>query len=211
MNAEEMQFRTVAFGGFHRGEVLDYIRNMTSRYQDELEEARDELTAAEQKLQQVNAAAPADDRIGALERQTETLEAENTALRREKDSLTEENRRLREQLAAWEPNVNSYGILRNQVGEIELDARARSAALLRQAEQQEQALYSRAEATLRRTEQQFRQVQGNADATLAHLTTELERIQGELSALSDALDQDGAALADLHVENPTGEGGTSHE
>ncbi len=221
MVAQEMNFHT-AVAGFHRGQVLDYIRQMTRQQekaeaqiadlQQQLEQARDQI--ARQEAEQ-----PLQSKLDTLTLDNSTLQLTCASLQEElaglqqqvqqptqaNSALEQENALLTQQLAAWEPNVNSYDILCQTVGEIEVAARARSAAILSEARQQEQDLYNRAEATLRRAEGSFCQARNGADATLAHVITELDRLRSELYALGGILDDSQNALSAIHVRQATGE------
>lgn len=226
MQAEEVRFRTAAFGGFQRADVLDYIRETAQQQELALSQANTRAAEAEDQLWQTEselaearrelaalreAAEPAQTgEPDPLRAELDALRAENGDLRARNQALEGEKASLQARLDDWAPHVSSYDILKAQVGEIELDARARSAALLQQAEQRQQALFDRAEATLRHTEQKFRTVRGSADAALAHLSAELSRIQEELAALECTLDQDVSAVSALHVEQAP-EGGADGE
>ncbi len=225
MSLQEINFHT-AVAGFNRSEVLTYIRTLTQQQETELQtlSARHEqalqslqeqheldLDALRSQLDEARAEAEAATPAEETRQELATLRSEGDTLRQENDALREEIVALKAQLAAWAPNVSSYDILRAQLGEIELDARTRSATMLNLAHQQELALYRQADATLRQAEQSFRQARNNADATLAHLISELQRLQADLTALGTPLDQHLAVLSALHIQYPNHEEAAADE
>ena len=56
MNENEGQFRSAAFGGFHRQDVLDYIETMTREHQAALAAAQEEKDALAQEKAEVESA-----------------------------------------------------------------------------------------------------------------------------------------------------------
>jgi DNA repair exonuclease SbcCD ATPase subunit len=146
------------------------------------------------------------------------LEADLAALREENQALQEKNQALEAQLVSWEPSVHTYGAIKSQMAEIELDARERSALLLHRAEGQAEQLRSRAAEVLTHSAEQYDHTRMDTNQTLTYLCRELQRLQGELKGLSTVLDCDGASLFALSrgelAENDTennGQEDASHE
>ena len=68
MSAPEYSFRSAAFGGFNRRDVLNYIESSARAYREKVADLQGERDQAVQSAQTAEAAAQeAQDRIGALE------------------------------------------------------------------------------------------------------------------------------------------------
>ena len=99
MSAPEYSFRSAAFGGFNRRDVLNYIESSARAYREKVADLQGERDQAVQSAQTAEAAAQeAQDRIGALEaelaaakkalcQKSGALEAAETALGRERADL----------------------------------------------------------------------------------------------------------------------------
>ena len=129
MNENEGQFRSAAFGGFHRQDVLDYIETMTREHQAALAAAQEEKDALAQEKAEVESALAeekaarrrAEDRQMLLENRAsaaaggqkdleEALEAAKAQLEEQSAQLAqarEEAERLRSQLQTETADVQA--------------------------------------------------------------------------------------------------------
>ncbi len=197
----DVTFNT-AFRGFHREDVLKYIREQEQRHQIDFQDMKQLLEEAERRADALEQAAQLTPDMQALLEENQALKSQRDTLQEENTLLLKENHALLQKVTSWEPDIQNYGILCRQVGEIELSARGRSSALLEQAHQQEAAVYQQAEEVLRQTEQRYRRAREEAETTLAHLSAELERLRGELFALGQEMEQNESSLSALHVQRP---------
>lgn len=140
MSEQTGQFRSAAFGGFHRQDVLDYLEQLTKEKQDL--EAR--LTAetegraqAEAKLDQLQ-----EEALAAREAQ-ETMAAELEYLRGEVEARSaalsqaeEEVHVLRAQVETLRPGAESWEHIKEQAGAIEISAHERAQVTIQDAHTQ---------------------------------------------------------------------------
>lgn len=204
MSEQEYVFRSAAFGGFKREDVLAYIRKITEEHQKETAELRTQLDAVTDQrnwLQsQVKLAETAGGKLPELESQVGALTEENDRLKAENEELQAQRDRLQAQIDAWEPSMTTYGVLKDQMAEIELNARERGAVLLRRAEEQAEQLQGQARQVVRHTADWYDKTRTETNQTLDYLCGELERIRGELQALSAVMDSDGQSLFEQSTE-----------
>ena len=191
---ENGAFKSVAFGGFDKQDVIRYI-----------EQSAQEAAALQQTLQQENEGLRTEaeslrTRVQELESrlsaETAELEAARAELERERASrqaledAQAEAGRLAEELAQLRPEAESYAQFRDRVGDIECEAHKRAAEL-----------EAATTAKLRRTVELFRakytELMSTFDATAAHVTAELRDVEVSLSQLPRAMDQAGKELNEL--------------
>lgn len=191
---ENNTFKSVAFGGFDKQDVIRYIEQSAREaadVQERLQQENDGLRTQVQSLEE---------RAGALERRADEAEAlcrsleqqlsreqsAREALEREKaelQTLADEVRRLR-------PEAEAYAQFRDRVGDIECEAHKRSAAL-------EAATAAKMRQVSDAFQTQYQTLMASFDATAAHVTSELRKIEVTLSQLPRAMDQPGAELKEL--------------
>ena len=150
MSAPEYSFRSAAFGGFNRRDVLNYIESSARAYREKVADLQGERDQAVQSAQTAEAAAQeAQDRIGALEaelaaakkalcQKSGALEAAETALGRERADLAglrEELGGLRGQVSRMEIGARAYEELKDRTATIELEAHQRARAIEKEAEE----------------------------------------------------------------------------
>ena len=126
-------FKSVAFGGFDKQDVIGYIER-TAR---EAAEAQEKLQQENDGLRQETQALGG--QVSALQAKLEALEAENARLqeslaresarREELEAMRAEAERLRAQAEALRGDAEAYARFREQIGAIECEARQRAAGL----------------------------------------------------------------------------------
>ncbi len=209
MGEQEYVFRGAAFGGFNREDVLRYIRKMAEEHRQETAELRKQLsdvTDQRDRFQsQVKQAETAGDKLSELEGQAGALTEENDRLKAENERLRGERDQLQEQIRTWTPSITTYGAIKDQMAEIELNARERGAMLLRRAERQAGDLRRQAGEVVQHTAAWYDRTRNDTNQTLDYVSQELERIRGELQALSAVMDCDGRSLFGLGMEEESHE------
>ena len=198
---ESNTFKSVAFGGFDKQDVIRYIEN----------EAK-EHTQTVRVLQEENASLLAQNeelftRNSELTAQLETLQAENKErsevleqLRQETDALTAEVAALRTaaqnvqeltaEVAVLRPEAEAYRQFRNRIGDIECEAQKRAVEL-------ETNTYAVLQKALSDFRSQYQQLSSTFAVTTNHVNNELRKIEVNLSQLPCALNQIGVDLSNL--------------
>ncbi len=197
---ENYSFKSVAFGGFDKQDVVRY-----------LEQSSEKAAAAQRELEEENAAlrAQAEERAAELERlraQVEELTEERDRLREKLETesaaradleplraLEQEAARLTAERDALKPDAEAYARFRERLGAIECEARKRADDL-----EEEAAAQTRR--TLREFQDQYQRLVSAFEATSGHVNGELRKIEVTLSQLPRALDQTGADLKELSAQ-----------
>ena len=160
-------FKTVAFGGFDKQDVIHYIEQTskeTAERQDQLQQENESLqTEAERLRSQL--------------RELQTRLDTETALREEAQE------RLR-------PEAEAYAQFRDRVGDIECDAHKRAAEL-------EASTLAKLRRTVDLFRAQYTALMSAFETTAAQVTVELRKVEVNLSQLPRAMDQAGTELNEL--------------
>lgn len=175
---ENKSFKSVAFGGFDKEEVIQYIQ-----------QAAQEAAAAQETLARENADLRAENSTLKEQLAQCTRERENAA-REDGERHEKEVSALKAELEKLRPDAEAYQKVRDQVGDIECQARKRACELEASTTQRLNELVSNVQ----------KQYQGMARAfniTAEQLTAELRKVEVNLSQLPRAMDQTGTELNDL--------------
>ena len=194
---ENYSFKSVAFGGFDKQDVVRY-----------LEQSSEKAAAAQRELETENEG---------LRKRAEELEAELEALRGQVEELTAQRNQLQEKLEteaaaradleplralekdvaritaerdALRPDAESYARFRERLGAIECEARDRADDLEREAAAQTRR-------TLEEFRSRYQRLMSAFESTAGHVNGELRKIEVTLSQLPRALDQTGAEMNEL--------------
>lgn len=194
---ENYSFKSVAFGGFDKQDVVRY-----------LEQASEKAATVQRELEAENETLrkEAADRAEELERlrvQVEELTEERNRLQEQLESeaaaranleplraLEQDVARLTAERDALKPDAESYARFRERLGAIECEARNRADDL-----EEEAAAQTRR--TLEDFRSRYQRLMSDFEAVAGHVNGELRKIEVTLSQLPRALDQTGAELNEL--------------
>lgn len=194
---ENYSFKSVAFGGFDKQDVVRYLEQSSEKAaaaQRELEAENETLrTKAEEQAEELERLR---DRVDALteerDRLRERLETESAAradlepLR----ALEQDAARLAAERDALKPDAEAYARFRERLGAIECEARKRADDL-------EEAAAAQTRRTVGEFQSQYQKLVSAFQSTAGHVNGELRKIEVMLSQLPRALDQTGAELKEL--------------
>ena len=212
MSSSEHHFRTVAFGGFHKQDVLNYIASANKENQERIanlqqqaKQAQQEQEAMAEKLGSAESArqknAAECERLStALTQRTTALERaerELTALKTEHEKAAARLAELEEMLPRLEEDAAAYAALKDRTATIELEAHRTAQETVEQAQAQAAKFRSDLEAWLRRVQSAYQHLRTDVSATVTHLTGELERGKKALEEAAPAFRQHDEALAAL--------------
>lgn len=217
MNENAGQFRSAAFGGFHRQDVLDYLARITRENQGKtleltkaLEEAQSartqaETALAEAKAQAAEAAAAREAMAEELARTQKVLEEADTA----RAAAEERAEELTDRVRQLGPDAASWQRIKDTAGDIEVGAHERAQITLQKA--RAQAAQIRAEgvrwvleiqARCDRLKRDLREAVTSAESELdqvhAAFVQAQEEMEGIQSALSDLVSSAGEGDRDEH-------------
>lgn len=205
-------FKSVAFGGFDKQDVIAYIQRTAQ-----------EAAEAQEKLRQDNAALQTENeslssQLATLRYQLETarrrcgeleealgretaLQEELDALRPQTEALRRESEELRREAEGLRAQAEAYARFQGQIGAIECQARERAADL-------EDETKRRLRETSEAFRTQYAALMETFASAAAHVNGELRRVEVNLTQLPRALDRSSAELQRLEEllgEQPQGQ------
>lgn len=208
---ENFSFKSVAFGGFDKQDVIQYIQQSSEkaaseqkRLQDENEALREKTARLEEELTALRQLA--EEASAQRDRLQEELNTERTARETLEPlrPLEKEAARLRAENAALAPDAKAYAQFRERLGSIECEARKRADDL-------ETAALQRMQKTVDLFRSQYQTLMSTFEATAGHVTGELRKIEVNLSQLPRAMDQAEAELNALSAGTAPGGGAEKEE
>lgn len=191
---ENNTFKSVAFGGFDKQDVICYIEQTAKEaaaVQERLQQENDGLRAEIQNaLAQVEGLrAQLTELQGEREQLLADLSREQTA-RRALEPAKPEAERLAAEVEKLRPDAEAYAQFREQIGAIECEARKRAADL-------EASTVARLEQMIAVFQTQYQELVTTFDSAASHVTGELRKVEVNLAQLPRAMDQAGVELNEL--------------
>lgn len=194
---ENYSFKSVAFGGFDKQDVVRYLEQSSekaaaARAELEAENERLRKQAGEREEELARLRSQVEELTARLDELQKQLEAE-TAARAELEPLRgmeDDVARLTAERDALKSDAELYARFRERLGTIECEARKRADDL----EKETSAKTRRTAAEFR---SQYQRLMGAFESAAGHVNSELRKIEVMLTQLPRALDQTGAELNDL--------------
>ena len=191
---ENSIFKSVAFGGFDKQDVIRYIEQAAREASDAQEKLRRENEALRTEAETLR------DRVRELEEQlrTETsarqtaqseLDRERTARKALEDARAEADR-LSAEIQRLRPEAEAYAQFRDRVGDIECDAHKRAAEL-------EASTLTKLRRTMELFRAQYTELMSTFATSSDHVTAELRKMEVALAQLPRAMDRPGTELGEL--------------
>ena len=212
MSAGELQFRTAAFGGFQKQDVLDFIDSRSREQQEKLEALTRELEeGAKARAELEEELAAAKDRAECLAAEGETLSAQQKQAQEQAEALRAELEQTRARaeaaergladaqarLAKAEPAAAAYESVKDRTAGMELEAHCRAEQVEAEAAERVKKMREQVEHWLGRVQNEYDRLRTSMDATLSHAGGELEQVRGMLDGLSAELERQDEALEGL--------------
>ena len=179
---QAVSFRSAAFGGFQRQDVLDYLKKNAQEHSKRVEELNESIREAEERS--VGLETALSEARAALE-QAQALQAE----------AEQRCAALQEELEQAQSHRKEYEQLKSDYAEMEVDARRRAASIVDAAKDRAAALEAastaEAEALLAQARSEGEEIRAKAEADAAHrerrsrellasIRQEFERTVGEI-------------------------------
>lgn len=183
-------FRSAAFGGFNRQDVLDYFEKMAAENNKFQQELQAKLEESQQELQEMTAKVQEQEQqLAAAQQEREDLQKQLEQFKRSAESgqVREENQRrqlaaanqeldsLKARVAALEPEAAAYGAIKDRTAGVELEAHCRAQGVLDQAGAQAQELRRNMEQWMGRVEQEYGDLRSQVESTISHAADQLEK------------------------------------
>ena len=196
------RFRSAAFGGFHRQDVLDYLEQRARAHQQEkeaLQAGLEEAQKAREKAEEALAESQAQLAEAAAARAAaeEELAKGKAALEQKSAALVEAEARvaaLRSKVTALEPGAESWQRIRETAGNIEVSAHERAQITIQEAQLRAEEVRDTAARWLMDVQTRCQALQQEISASVTAAETELDsmraafdRTQEEMAQIQDGL------------------------
>lgn len=176
--SDTLHLRTAAFGGFNRQDVVDYIETTSQAHAAQLNGLRKELASAQESVKALSGEKA---RADALSERCDKL----TARVDELEPLEAEVAELRRQVELYRPQAESYAEVKDTLANIELDARARAAQIIKHAEDSATAKRTEAQSLLDQIMGEYSRTGQSAEQTIADVIDRLTEIRTSLANLQN--------------------------
>lgn len=211
MNENAGRFRSAAFGGFHRQDVLDYIQTLTQESQNAIKESQDTIKTLTSQLEESQAERKRLEQelqtLKSQHRQAEetcrTLEEELTRCKSEVEQQWEvlseaetQAQELRSRVAELEPGAASWQHIKSTAGDIEVSAHERAQITIQEAQSQAAEIHAegvrwvleiqaRCDKLQRELNNSFRATENELNTIRRAYTRTAEDMEGFQKALSE--------------------------
>lgn len=209
VNAAEYQFRTAAFGGFQKQDVVAYLEASSKEHAEKVQALEQELSQLRQGREELEKrCGEGEDKLtlltadktrleGDLAEKTQALETAQTQLEEKSAALAAaqaELTQLRARVRELEPSAEAYESLKDRTAGVELEAHHRAQMIEDEACEKAKESAQEVERWLGKVRAGYDRLRTDLDATLAHASGELERVSKSLGGLTAEFDEHGAAL-----------------
>ena len=182
------QFRSAAFGGFNRQDVIDYLERTAQEHAQQLAELRAQLEREQQEAAQLRSRlAQAQEQEEQARGELERNAADRESAREQSDLLAqarEEIAALRGQIARLEPDAVAYAAIKERTAGIELEAHRRAQTIVDEAQVQADQVRREQVAWLERVERDYYDLRAQVGTTVTQAASELERVRQGLDNIT---------------------------
>ena len=189
-------FKSVAFGGFDKQDVVNYIERTAREAAEAQEKLQQENDGLRRECQDLSGqASELRTKLNAVEAEAVRLREElarEIARREDLETRLPEAEHLRSQIEVLRGDAEAYARFREQIGAIECEARQRAAGL-------EDEASTRLRRLAEQFQSQYRALMSTFETTAAHVNSELRKIEVNLTQLPRDMDQSGAELKELEA------------
>ena len=123
-------FRSAAFGGFNREDVLKYLETSAQQTAQARQELQQQLDGAREQAEHLQTRVEEQEaqlqHLRPMEQELTHLQREHADALRELAHLREENRQLRGRVEAMQPSADAYEELKERTAGVELEAHRRA-------------------------------------------------------------------------------------
>lgn len=195
MDEQEFRFRTAAFGGFLKQDVMDYLEKSAREH-------KEKLSALQQELSETRSAWAGEKAQGAaLEQRTTALEEENRRLAAdladredrlnqamaERDELKRLSQSLQEKVDRLEPEAAAYAAVKDRTATIELEAHGRAQVIEREGRAKAAKCQEQVKEWFAQTRAAYDRLRGDLEALLNHTAQTLSQAGQGLEGIEEGL------------------------
>lgn len=194
-------FKSAAFGGFNKQDVIEYIEKTAKENKTAQEELRQENDSLKEEAENLKKeTSDLSDQISLLKNQLHEQSEANSLLQSEVERLRKEHaeletlrcqmKELTAQADAFRPDAEAYRQFRDRIGDIECEARKRAADI-------EADTNNRLESAVADFRKKYENLASSFDSASGFVMEELRKVEVNLTQLPRALDQIGSMLDDM--------------
>lgn len=219
---DQIQIRKVTFGGYHRGDVDKVLSTMrkensgaVSKREKELQEIRTENATLRARLDNLSQIQEENNQLHqrlsereeALQNLTEEhnlavarieeLEKLEKAGAQSRTQLQQDYDQMKGQMERYIRGSQAFDALKEDIGQIEMDARIRAKRLIEQGDIQAARAISDAQEKITEVNRRYEALRANLNAALVSVAAQLQDIRRQVRELDTALDQESAALEEF--------------
>lgn len=196
------KFRSTAFGGFNRQDVMDYLERSVKEHNQALEHVNAQLTEARGEVGQL--------REQLAQAREEARQAREELERTAADQVNElrtQNEQLRRQADEAQADAVAYAAIKERTAGIELEAHRRAQAIVDEAQVQAEQVRRELGQWLERVERDYYDLRAQVGTTVTQASSELERVRQGLDNISLCMNNQHSALERLmqNAKNGTNE------
>lgn len=195
------KFRSAAFGGFNRQDVMNYLEHSVKEQRQIQDELRAQLNQATDELKQTKEQlAQAQQQAQQFQFQSEQNAADSQKMQEQADLLAQlqgEVAQLRSRVAQLEPDAEAYAAIKERTSGIELEAHRRAQTIIDGAQAQADQVRRELATWLERVERDYFDLRAQVGNTATQATNELERVRQGLSNITLCMTNQHSALERL--------------
>ena len=199
MSATELQFRTAAFGGFQKQDVLSYIESANQTHTEKLEglqRERDELTREKEELEA--RANQAQEQVQALTQEKEELTAQLDSVRSEMEELRRALEVERASLSQTADQLSqAYQQVKDRTAGIELEAHCRAQEVQQAAEERVRRAHTEVAQWLHKVQAGYDLLRTDMESAVSRTTQDLDKLRQLTEELSSHFSAQDAHLRKL--------------
>ena len=186
------KFRSTAFGGFNRQDVMDYLERSVKEHNQALEQVNVQLTAARNEADELRAQlAQTQEEVRRSKDELERITAEQL------DELRTQNEQLRRQAEEARADAAAYAAIKERTASIELEAHRRAQTIVDEAQAQAGQVRRELGQWLERVERDYYDLRAQVGTTVTQASSELERVRQGLDNITLCMNNQHSALERL--------------
>lgn len=195
------KFRSAAFGGFNRQDVMDYLERLVMEHNRELEQVNAQLNEAHKEAEQLREQlAQTQEEVRQTREELEQAVADCRVAMEQNDrseELQAENEHLRRQAEEARAGADAYAAIKERTAGIELEAHRRAQTIVDEAQVQAEQVRRELGQWLERVERDYYDLRAQVGTTVTQASSELERVRQGLDNISLCMNSQHGALERL--------------
>lgn len=195
------RFRSAAFGGFNRQDVMDYLERLVKEQNQALEQANAQRIEARNEADQLREQmAQLREEARQAREELERITADQQTAQEQSDRLEElrlENEQLRLCANQAQADAEAYAAIKERTASIELEAHRRAQAIVDEAQAQAEQVRRELGQWLERVERDYYDLRAQVGTTTTQAASELERVRKGLDNVTLCMNSQHSALERL--------------